>query len=239
MYTKEILEIDGSPMETLVFKPEGAGPFPGLVVAQHLPLAHTGLENDPFTIDVGEKLAAHGYASVTPFVFHWWPKEEDIEVKRDQFRDDQAVKDMNAAYDLLAGMDEVNEKRIGIIGHCWGGRLSWLGACHNPRYKAAVVFYGGRIKLPMGEGAPAPISLASNIPCPMLGIFGNDDQNPSPADVKDLDAALDKAGVAHTFHQYDGAGHGFQDFNNPDRYREEQTKDSWEKVLAFLDSRLK
>ena len=71
MYTKEILDIDGSPMETLVFKPEGAGPFPGLMVAQHLPLAHTGLENDPFTIDVGEKLAAHGYASVTPFVFHW------------------------------------------------------------------------------------------------------------------------------------------------------------------------
>ena len=239
MHTKEIVDIDGSPMEVLVFQPEGDGPFPGLVVAQHIPLAHSGLEKDPFVLDVGERLAAAGYASVTPFVFHWWPTEADIEVKRDGFRDDNAVKDMDAAFDILARMDSVDELRIGIIGHCWGGRLAWLGACCEPRYQAAVVLYGGRIKVGMGEGAPAPITLAGGIKCPMMGIFGNDDLNPSPADVADLDAALDEVGVEHTFHDYDGAGHGFQDFNNPERYREAQTKDSWEKLLAFLDSHLK
>ncbi|MEE8516903.1 MAG: dienelactone hydrolase family protein, partial [Alphaproteobacteria bacterium] len=211
MHTKEIVDIDGSPMEVLVFQPEGDGPFSGLVVAQHIPLAHSGLEKDPFVLDVGERLAAAGYASVTPFVFHWWPTEADIEVKRDGFRDDNAVKDMDAAFDILAGLDKVDELRIGIIGHCWGGRLAWLGACHEPRYEAAVVLYGGRIKVGMGEGAPAPITLAGGIKCPMMGIFGNDDLNPSPADVADLDAALDAAGVEHTFHDYDGAGHGFQD----------------------------
>ncbi len=51
-------------MEILVFEPRGDGPFPGIVVAQHLPIAHTGLENDPFTIDVGERLADAGYACV-------------------------------------------------------------------------------------------------------------------------------------------------------------------------------
>ncbi len=60
MYSKQTVDVNGSAMETLVFEPEGAGPFPGLVVAQHLPVAHTGLEKDPFTIDVGEKLAAAG-----------------------------------------------------------------------------------------------------------------------------------------------------------------------------------
>jgi carboxymethylenebutenolidase len=239
MHTKQIVDIDGSPMEVLVFQPEGDGPFPGLMVAQHLPLAHTGLEKDPFTLDVGERLAKAGYVSVTPFVFHWWPKDESIEVKREEFRDDNVVKDMAAAFDILAGLDSVDENRLGIIGHCWGGRLSWLGACHEPRYKAAAVLYGGRIKLGMGEGAPPPISLAGDINCPMIGIFGNDDQNPSPADVADLDAALNAAGVEHSFHGYDGAGHGFQDFNNSDRYREAQTIDSWEKVLAFLDRKLK
>ncbi len=239
MHTKEIVDIDGSPMEVLVFQPEGDGPFPGLVVAQHIPLAHSGLEKDPFVLDVGERLAAAGYASVTPFVFHWWPTEADIEVKRDGFRDDNAVKDMDAAFDILAGLDKVDELRIGIIGHCWGGRLAWLGACHEPRYQAAVVLYGGRIKVGMGEGAPAPITLAGGIKCPMMGIFGNDDLNPSPADVGDLDAALNEAGVEHTFHDYDGAGHGFQDFNNPERYREAATKDSWVKLLAFLDGHLK
>ncbi len=73
----------------------------------------------------------------------------------------------------------------------------------------------------------------------MIGVFGNDDENPSPADVDDLDAALTAAGVAHEFHRYDGAGHGFQDFVNEERYRKEAAADSWEKVLAFFDEQLK
>ena len=52
------------------------------------------------------------------------------------------------------------------------------------------------------------------------------------------DAALTKAGVPHEFHRYDGAGHGFQDFHNPDRYRETQAEDAWKKLTAFLDRTL-
>lgn len=239
MYSKEIVEIDGSPMEVLVFVPEGEGPFPGLLVCQHFPNAHAGLEKDPFTLDLGERLADAGYAAVIPFLFHWWPPEVDRDVKRNEWRDDRAVKDMDAAYRILAGHEKVDADRIGIIGHCWGGRLAWLGACHNPDLKAAVVFYGGRIKVGLGEGAPPPINLAGQIKCPMIGLFGNDDQNPSPADVDDLDAALNEAGVDHEFHRYDGAGHGFQDFTDDNRYRKEATEDSWTRVLAFLEGNLK
>ena len=145
MYEKQTIDIQGSPMEVLSFYPEGTGPFPGVVVAQHLPIAHEGLEKDPFTIDVGERLAKAGYASVTPFVFHWWDPDEDIAVKREEFRDDHAVADYDAAFDVLCRSGRVDEKRIGIIGHCWGGRLSWLHACHNNQYKALVTLYGGRI----------------------------------------------------------------------------------------------
>ena len=239
MYTKQNVEIQGSPMEILVFQPEGDGPHPGIVVAQHLPVAHKGLETDPFTIDVGERLAGAGYACVIPYIFHWWPPEQDIAIKRDEFRDDWVVADMGAAFSLLAGMDSVDGGRIGIIGHCWGGRVAWLHACHNPDYKAASVLYGGRIKVAMGPGAEPPIELANRIPCPVIGIFGNDDENPSPADVDDLDAALSAAGIAHEFHRYDGAGHGFQDFVNEERFREEATADAWAKILAFFDRNLK
>ena len=197
MYEKRTVGIQGSPMEVLSFAPEGPGPFPGIVVAQHLPIAHEGLEKDPFTIDVGERLAKAGYTSVTPYVFHWWDPEEDIAVKREEFRDDRAVADYNAAFDMLVRSDKVDESRIGIMGHCWGGRLSWLHACHNDQYKALVTLYGGRIKLGMGDGAIAPIDLCGRMACPVMGIFGNEDANPSPADVDDLDAALTKAGVAH------------------------------------------
>jgi carboxymethylenebutenolidase len=238
MYSKHTVTIEHSPMEILVFEPEGDGPHPGIVVAQHLPVAHEGLEKDPFTIDVGEKFAAAGYTCVIPWIFHWWTPETDIEVKRAEFRDDRCLSDMQATFDFLAGMDSVDENRIGIIGHCWGGRVSWLHACHNPNYKALITLYGGRLKLGMGAGAAPPIERAAHIPCPVLGVFGNDDQNPSPEDVADLDAALTAGNVKHEFHQYDGAGHGFQDFINPDRYREKQGTDAWAKIRVFLEHEL-
>ena len=91
----------------------------------------------------------------------------------------------------------------------------------------------------MGEGNPPAIDLAPKIPCPVIGFFGNDDQNPSPEDVDDYGTALTNAGVEHTFHRYDGAGHAFQSFNNEESYRHEASEDAWEKVLAFFARHLK
>ena len=238
-YTKKIVHVQGSPMECLVFQPDGAGPFPGLVVAQHFPIAHTGLEKDPFTIDTGERFAKAGYAAIIPFIFHWWPPEEEQDVKRAEWRDDRLIADLDSAYDVLCGLGSIDKDRIGIIGHCWGGRVAWLGAGRNPNYKVAAVLYGGRIKVAMGEVSVPPIDLAGDMKCAMIGVFGNNDQNPSPDDVKDLDAALNAAGIEHEFHCYDGAGHGFQDFCNQDRYREEQSEDAWKKLLAFFDAKLR
>ncbi len=238
MYRSESVDVQGSAMPVLVFEPQGVGPHPGLVIAQHLPIAHAGLENDPFQIGVGERYAAAGYACVIPFLFHWWPVDADVDVKRAEFRDDWTVADLNAAFELLRGLQGVDGDRIGILGHCWGGRVAWLGTCHEPRYRACAVFYGGRIKLAFADAAPPPITLAANIRCPVLGIFGNEDQGPSPEDVDDYQAALDANGVPHVFHRYDGAGHGFQDFNNPERYRKTQSEDAWEKALAFFRQHL-
>jgi carboxymethylenebutenolidase len=226
-------------MEVLVFEPKGSGPVPGMMVAQHLPIAHAGLEKDPFTLDIGERFAAAGYACVIPFVFHWWPPEEDIEVKREAWRDDWNLLDMEAANAVLTGLDRVDANRIGIIGHCWGGRIAFLAACKFPLYKACASLYGGRIKIPMGENTTtAPIEMVDNIQASIIGIFGNDDQNPSPADVDDIEAALKGAGVDYEFHRYDGAGHGFQDFVNEERFRKEATEDSWAKVMAFFERKL-
>lgn len=231
--------VRGSPMEVFLFAPAGAGSHPGLVLCQHIPVGHAGIENDTVTLKTAERYCEHGYAVAAPFIFHWWPKSADIELKRAQFRDDWTRLDLDAAFDLLAAQPGVDAKRIGIAGHCWGGRVAWLGACTNPRYKACAVFYGGRVKLVMGEGNPPAIELAPAIRCPMIGFFGNEDTNPSPEDVNDYDAALTKAGIEHVFHRYDGAGHAFQSFNNPERYRHEASEDAWGKVLAFLGQKLK
>ena len=238
-YTKQTVDVNGNAMEILVFEPEGGGRVPGMIVAQHLPIAHEGLEKDPFTLDIGERFAAAGYACVIPFVFHWWPPEEDIEVKRAAWRDDWTIADLEAANAVLTGLGRVDADRIGIIGHCWGGRIAYLGACRFPLYKACASLYGGRIKIAMGEDSTPPIQLTDQIQGSIIGIFGNEDANPSPADVDDIDAALTAAGVDHEFHRYDGAGHGFQDFVNEERFRKEATEDSWAKVMAFFERKLK
>jgi carboxymethylenebutenolidase len=238
MHRVETITVEGSPMEVFLFAPRGDGPHPAILLAQHIPGGHAGLENDPFTLETAERYAAHGYAVAVPFIFHWWPKGMDIDEKRNAWRDDRATADLRAAHDLLVGQGNVDGDRVGIVGHCWGGRVSWLGACHIATLKACAVFYGGRVKVAMGPNTPPPIELAGNIKCPVIGFFGNDDQNPSSADVDDYDAALTAAGVPHSFHRYDGAGHAFQMFNNPERYRKEASEDAWQKVLAFLGEAL-
>jgi carboxymethylenebutenolidase len=238
MHDIQTVNVNGSPMEVFMYQPEGEGPHPGIVLAQHIPVGHTGVENDEFTLKTAERYAANGYVVAVPFIFHWWPKSDDIQVKRDGFRDDWTTLDLQATFDLLVGRDDVDATRIAIIGHCWGGRVSWLGACHNSNYAACAIFYGGRVKLPMGPGTLPAIELAGNIKCPVAGYFGNEDQNPSPEDVNDYEAALAAAGVEYEFHRYDNTGHAFQSFNSEERYKPESSEDAWTKVLAFLEKNL-
>lgn len=223
-----------SAMPILTFKAEGKGPHPTVLVMQHLPVAHAGLEKDPFQTGTGSRYANSGFNVVMPFMFHWWPSEEPMQKKRDEFRDDWTVADIKATWAWMKAQPGIDHTRTGIVGHCWGGRIAWLGACHVSDIKACAVFYGGRIKNEFACKSPAPITLADRIKCPVMGIFGNEDQGPSPADVNDYQEALRKSGVDNSFHRYDGAGHGFQDFTNEERFREQQSEDAWGKVTAFF-----
>jgi carboxymethylenebutenolidase len=237
-HTIKSIDVNDSPMEVFLFRPQGEGPHPGILLAMHIP-GHGGLEGDTFTLKTAERLAENGYFVAVPFIFHWWPKQAEMEVKRQESRDDWTVADLKAACKLLAASEEVDGNAIGIVGHCWGGRVAWLGACHIPDFKVCVVFYGGNIKTGRGEGSPAPIDLAANIHCPVIGFFGNEDKNPPPGDVDDYERALTEAKVPHVFHRYDGAGHAFQCFPMPERYREEQSEDAWDKLLGYLKQYLR
>ena len=237
-YRIETTEVKGSPMEVFLFEPKGPGPHPGLVLCQHIP-GHTGIDKDPFTLKTAERYAENGYAVSVPFIYHWWPKDADMQIKRDEFRDDWTTPDLLAGFEVLARQKSVDAGRIGIAGHCWGGRVCWLGACTNPRYKACAVFYGGGVKEVRGKGNPPAIESTAKIPCPVIGFFGNDDTNPSPKDVDDYEAALKKAGIEYVFHRYDGAGHAFQWADNKDRFRAEASEDAWRKALAFFAEKLK
>ena len=234
----ESVDVYDSPMEVFLFRPDGEGPHPAILLAQHIPMGHAGIENDEFTLRTAERFAENGYFVAGPFIFHWWPKEAAMDLKREESRDDWTLADLHATFNLMQDHEAVDDQRIATVGHCWGGRVALLGACHIADFRVCVDFYGGNIKIGRGEGSPAPIDMVGQITCPVIGFFGNEDQNPSPGDVDDLDRALSSAGVYHVFHRYDGAGHAFQCFTMPKVYREEQSEDAWGKVLGHLSQHL-
>ena len=206
---------------------EGGGPFPALVVIHHAP----GV--DGFIQGFAERLAAEGYAAVAPDLFHRITAAEAEaaaargQTRRDLLSDPDIVADVDAAAAFLQGHPQVNAGRIGITGFCMGGRVAWLGAAANAAFRAAVPFYGGNIMVPWGAGDCAPVELAANIRCPMLFHFGEEDPNPSPDDMRRLDAELTQHGVEHRFFCYPGANHAFMNHEMPARYHRTSAEMAW------------
>lgn len=226
------VEVAGSRMPIFVAEPEGAGPSPAVIVIHH----RDGV--DEFTRAVCERLAKNGFVAAAPSLFHRRPPGEDTRASRQKLTDGEVVADIDAAVKAAQGLKSVRPAAIGIMGHCMGGRMAYLGAASNPAFKAAVVLYGGGILRAEGEGRPTPFALTPNIKCPIAGFFGKDDTNPSPDQVAQISAELKKYNIRHDFRLYDGTGHAFQNFTNPESYREKSSEDAWSRLIAFLKAEL-
>ncbi len=83
----------------------------------------------------------------------------------------------------------------------------------------------------------APFDMTPDMGAPLLGIFGNDDQAPSPDEVNQTEEEIKKHNKTYEFHRYDGAGHGFFAVDRPS-YRVEQAVDGWKKVFAWYEKYL-
>jgi len=214
--------------------PQGAEQAPGVVVIMHGP----GL--DRFIEDRVADLARHGYAAAAPDLYHRQPADDvDMMTRIGRLRDHEILADIDGAIAHLRALDQPRVTELAVLGFCMGGRITYLAAGGRPAvWRAAAVFYGGNIMKPWGDG-PAPFELTPQIACPMIGLFGLDDPNPSPADVDRIDAELTRHGKPHEFHRYAGAGHAFLNFTNAERYRPEPAKDAWQRALAFLDRHVK
>ena len=228
----ESIKVDGADMRLYVSVPSGTGPFPAVVVIQH----QGGV--DDFMEEMTQRVASAGYAAVAPDLYHRDGPDckDDGPTRRARLLDVNVIKDVNATVDFLTGHRLVESDRLGIIGFCMGGRVSYLMAAANPHLKAAVAYYGGNIMVPWGEG-PAPFERTAEMHCPLLGLFGAEDANPSPTDMRQLDAELTRLGKLHEFHSYPGAGHAFMN-RRGERYRADADSESWPKTLAFFAKHL-
>lgn len=222
------VQVDGVPMRIAYAAPKGAGPHPGILVMFH----RGGF--DEFTLKLTDDLADQGLVAAAMDLYHWPPVHEKAE-DNDFPRDPEIVKDVSATIDWLAARGDVNMSKLAIIGHCMGGRMAMLGASTHSQISAVVDYYGGNLFKPWSDDGPPPFDLLKDMKAKVIGFSGDQDQNPAPADMDKISAELKRCGIEHEFHLYKGAGHAFQNFLSSERYREEATKDSWAKTVAFLN----
>jgi carboxymethylenebutenolidase len=154
--------------------------------------------------------------------------------------DDQVVGDLEGAAKFLRGLPTSSGK-VGIFGTCSGGRHAYLTACRVQLFDALVDCWGGRVVMKPEElsanNPVAPLDYSKDLACPVLGLFGEEDQGPTPAQVAIHEQELKRLDKNYEFHTYPGAGHGFFYQTRP-LYRQEQAVDGWNKVFAFLEKYL-
>ncbi len=230
---------NGDEINAYFARPLGDGPFPAMVLAHHMP------GWDQWYREATFKFALRGYLTITPNLYfragHGTPEDVAAKVRADGgIADDQAVGDLEGAMKFIRALPASNGK-VGIFGTCSGGRHAYLAACRAKGFDAVVDCWGGRVVMPAESLNPktpvAPIDYTKDLPCPILGLFGNDDSSPTPDQVNQHEAELKKHGKTYEFHRYDGAGHGFFYYHAP-MYRQAQAMDGWGKVWAFLEKYL-
>ena len=225
----------GDEIEAYLAQPLDEGRFGNVVVIHHMPGYDEGMK------EITRKFAAHGYLALCPNLYSREapgasPDDAAAVVRAlGGVPDDRLVGDVQGAARLLKSLGSSNG-RVATIGYCSGGRQSFLAACSLP-LDAAVDCYGAFVVGTPPEGMPLKVGpivhMTEDLSCPLLGLFGADDQYPSPQHVAELEEALKQAGKAYEFHSYEGAGHAFFSADRPS-YRPEAAKDGWQRIWEFF-----
>ncbi len=189
--------------------------------------------------DICRRLAKLGYLAIAPDLFarHGDPRKlQDIQqILTDiiaKTPDSEVMSDLDATV-VWAKAEGANTARLGITGFCWGGRITWMYAAHNPQVKAGVAWYG-RIKADVNVITPQhPIDIAAKLKVPVLGLYGGLDQTISIDQVTEMRAALNKAHSKSEIHVYPHADHGFLADYRP-TYNKEAAKDGWQRLQDWF-----
>jgi carboxymethylenebutenolidase len=230
--TWENIKVENSNMRAYVSAPENAQRVPAIVVVQ----GQTGVDD---FVKFSDMVAREGFVAAAPDLYHRDPPDctDDAPTRRMRLRDATVIQDINATVSFLKSHKSVDPGRIGIVGFCMGGRIVYLMSAVNRDIKAGVMYYGGDTFSAWGDGA-SPFERTKDIHCPIMGHFGEDDGNPSPADMKKLDAELTRLAKLHEFYSYPNAAHAFANFGSGN-YREHAANASWPRTFGFFAKHLK
>ena len=183
--------------------------------------------------DVARHFAKDGFAAIAVDCMSriggsdTWNGSDEATKEIQKLNGDMVAEDLTAAVAYMKKQNYVNGK-CGVVGYCWGGGQSLNFATKCKDLNAAVVYYGRN---------PNPLESVANIPCAVMGNYGEDDPNIMPG-VEPLKAALAKAGKSFDVKVYPGAKHAFNNNTNADRYHPDAAKDAWARTVNFFKKNL-
>jgi len=223
--------------------PEAAAPVPGVVMIHDV----WGLSDH--TRDLTRRLAGEGFAVLAIDLYRREPPEkiEDPGAFMRALSDPQVLDDLAAAARFVAARPETTS-RVAVLGFCMGGMYALMAACGDRGFAAAVPFYGllshshGLLRDPAGPDPKRkprePLAMASQLCCPMLAFFGDEDEFVPMDDVRALERELAKAPARAEVVIVPGAGHAFMNDTRPAAYRPAAAAEAWRRTVAFLRERL-
>ena len=213
--------------------PDKGGPFPTVLVIHEAFGVHEHIQ------DLCRRLAKLGYYAIAPELFAREgnaaaikdPKELVAKILS-KVPEDQALSDLDAALVYAKATGKADLSKLAVTGFCWGGRITWLYAAHQPELKAAVAWYG--VDRAHSELTPNnPLDVIPDLKCPVLGLYGGADKS-IPRELSDKrQAACKNAGKTCDMMVYADAPHGFNADYRPS-YRADAAKDGWARMLAWF-----
>ena len=213
--------------------PDKGGPFPVVLVVQEIFGVHEHIR------DICRRFAKLGYLAVAPELYARQGDVSKLAEIKDiipivaKVPDAQVMSDLDAATAWAQKSGKGNTAKLGITGFCWGGRIVWLYAAHNPKLKAGVAWYGRLVGQPNELQPKNPIDLVAELKAPVLGLYGGDDQGIPLDTVERMRQALKAANNPSEIVVYPNTPHGFHADYRPS-YRPEQAKDGWKRLQDWF-----
>lgn len=237
----QIRTAGGETMAAYLARPEGSGPFPAVIVYMEIFGVNAHIR------DVTRRVAEEGYVAVAPDYFHRTGPGIQLEYTDagmaegmrhlGQLDADQMIADARDTIAALRARKDVRGDRIGAMGFCIGGHMTYLTACETD-ILAAASYYGGGIAATQGPGgAPSTLSRSSKISGRIQCYFGGQDSMIPPDQVDAVKSALAEAGIDHDVHVYENADHGFNCDQRPS-FDEAAAADAWRRTFEMFESKL-
>ena len=212
--------------------PIGGKNLPTVLVVQEIFGVHEHLR------DICRRFAKEGYLAVAPELYARQGDVSKLKEIKDIFAVASKVPDSQVMADLDATLAWAEKNgghasKVAVTGFCWGGRITWMYAAHNPRLKAGVAWYGALVRPASPLSPTHPIDIAPTLKVPVLGLYGDADTGIPFDTVEKMREALKQAGSASEIVLYDDTPHGFYADYRPS-YRPNEANDGWKRLMAWF-----